>query len=455
MNIAVIGCTHAGTAAITNIANTYPDATINVYEKNDNVSFLSCGIALYVGGVVPDPKGLFYASPAQFQKLGVNMRMQHEVLDVDVNAHSLRAKNLVNGKVIHDHFDKLIIATGSWPIVPTLPGSELHNIQLCKNFQQANDIIAKGEKAEHVTVIGAGYIGVELAEAFAQNGKRVTLMDSEPRILSKYLDQEFTQPVEDTLKAEGVELALGQMVTAFEGDSGSVQRVVTTKGTYEADMVISCIGFRPNTELFKGQLDMQANGALIVDEYMQTSAKDVFAAGDCCVLRFNPTGQQSYIPLATNAVRTGTLVAMNLVSPTVPHPGTQGTSGLKLFQHHLASTGMTETQADRADWAVETVAIQDAYRPEFMPTAEEVLFKIVYDQHTRRVLGAQILSDVDLTQAVNTLSVCIQNNMTVDQLAFQDFFFQPHFNKPWHFINRAGMKAMEKQGNEQKEKRIS
>ncbi len=154
---------------------------------------------------------------------------------------------------------------------------ELGNILLCKNYEHSNTIIEKAKHANRITVVGAGYIGVELVEAFEQSGKRVTLIDSADRILNRYLDGEFSSRIEDAFRGHGIELALGQTVKAFEGKDGLVSRVITDKGEIETDMVILCIGFRPNTELLKGQVDMLPGGAIIVDPYMQTSKKDVFA----------------------------------------------------------------------------------------------------------------------------------------------------------------------------------
>jgi len=444
MKVAVIGCTHAGTAAIVNTAQLYPEAEITVYERNDNISFLSCGIALYVGGVVKDPQGLFYSSPEKLAELGVKTNMRHEVMSIDTKNKTLRARNLNNGQEVEDSYDKLIMTTGSWPIVPKLAGMELEGILLSKNYNHSNAIIEKAQQVNRITVVGAGYIGVELVEAFQMNGKQVTLIDGEERILSKYLDEEFTTPIEQSLKDHGIKLALGEKVSSFAGENGKVTKVVTSKGEHETDLVILCIGFRPNTELLKGQVDMLPNGAILVDDYMHTSAPDVFSAGDSCAIHYNPTGKHAYIPLATNAVRMGTLVARNLVSNTIPYMGTQGTSGIKIYEDNIAGTGLTEEAARAEGMDIETVLITDNYRPEFMPTFEQVLLKVVFDRTTRRILGAQIMSGMDLTQSINTVSVCIQNKMTIDQLAFIDFFFQPHYNKPWNFLNTAGLQALPK-----------
>lgn len=443
MKIIVVGCTHAGTAAVVNLKELHPDSQITIYEKNDNISFLSCGIALNVGKVIEDTKSLFYNSPENLAKLGVVTNMKHEVLDIDFDKKVVKVKNLLTEQIFEDNYDKLVLTLGSWPIVPRFEGGELNNIELCKNYDHAITIIEKSKNAKNVIVIGAGYIGVELVEAFEMQGKNVTLIDAENRIMAKYLDKEFTDIAEKEFSDRGVKLVLGEKVQKFNGENGNVTEVVTEHETYKGDLVVLCIGFAPNTKIVKEKLDTLPNGAIIINEYMRTSREDVFAAGDCCVVRYNPAGDKRYIPLATNAVRMGTLVAKNIEKPTLKYMGTQGTSGIKIYDQNIASTGLTEEVAKATtSMNVKSVAVIDNYRPEFMPTFEPATVKLVFDADTRRVIGGQIISKIDLTQYMNTLSVVIQNNMTVEELAMTDFFFQPHFNKPWSLLNTVALKAL-------------
>ncbi|MEG0013275.1 MAG: FAD-dependent oxidoreductase [Cellulosilyticaceae bacterium] len=443
MKIVVVGCTHAGTAAIVNAKTLYQESEITVYERNDNISFLSCGIALHVADVVKDPNGLFYNSPQGLEAIGVTTKMKHDVLNIDVKSKSLTVKNLETNEIIEDTYDKLIITLGSWPIVPRFEGIELENIVLSKNYNHSQAIIEKAKQSQNIVVIGAGYIGVELAEAFEILGKKVTIIDAEERIMSKYLDKELTDVAEEAFRTHDIHVATGELVTKFEGEESKVSKVVTNKGSYEADLVVLCIGFRPNTQLLKGQVDMLENGAIIIDDYMRTSAEDVFAAGDCCVVNFNPAGDKRYIPLATNAVRMGTLVAKNLVEPKLKYMGTQGTSGIKIYDYNIASTGMTEEVAKATtNQNIEAVSITDNYRPEFMPTYEAATLKLVYDKESRVVVGGQIICKYNLTQLMNTLSVVIQNKMTLEELAMTDFFFQPYYNKPWSLLNSAALAVL-------------
>ena len=443
MKIVIVGCTHAGTAAVVNLKELHPESEITIYEKNDNLSFLSCGIALKVGGVNKETKKLFYNSPENLAKMGVVTNMKHEVLNIDFENKTLKVKNLLNNEEFEDNYDKLVLTLGSWPIVPKFEGGDLDNILLCKNHDHAIEIIEKSKNAKNVVIIGAGYIGVELVEAFEMQGKNVTLIDAEERIMAKYLDKEFTDIAEKEFVDRGVNLVLGEKVSKFEGENGKVTKVVTNNGSYEGDLVVLCIGFAPNTKLVQGKLDTLPNGAIIIDEYMRTSKEDVFAAGDCCVVKYNPAHDTRYIPLATNAVRMGTLVARNIVEPTLKYMGTQGTSGIKIYEKCIASTGLTEEVAKATTkMNVASVELTDNYRPEFMPTYLPATIKLVFDKDTRRIIGGQIISDIDLTQFMNTLSVVIQNEMTIEELAMTDFFFQPHFNKPWSLLNAVALKAL-------------
>ncbi|MBE6089402.1 MAG: NADH oxidase [Clostridium beijerinckii] len=443
MKVIVIGCTHAGTAAIVNLKELYPDSEVVVYERNDNISFLSCGIALSIGGIVTETEKLFYNSPDNLSSLGVKTKMKHDVLDIDFDNKIVKVKNLENGEIFEDSYEKLVLTLGSWPIIPKFEGGNLQNILLCKNYNHAKEIEARRSDAKNVVVIGGGYIGVELAEAFKIQNKNVTLIDAEERIMSKYLDKEFTDIAEKEFRDHGINLVLGEKVKLFKGENDKVSHVVTDNDEYEADLVILCIGFAPSTALVKGKLETLQNGAIMIDEYMQTSRKDVFAAGDCCVVKFNPADDTRYIPLATNAVRMGTLIAHNIVETKLKYMGTQGTSGIKIYEKCIASTGLTEEVAkNTTSFNVGAVSVTDNYRPEFMPTYEEALLKLVYDKDSRRILGGQIISNLDLTQFMNTLSVVIQNKMTIEELAMTDFFFQPHFNKPWSLLNIAALQAL-------------
>ncbi|WP_461227277.1 FAD-dependent oxidoreductase [Lacticaseibacillus suihuaensis] len=440
MKIIVVGATHAGTFATQQILTAHPDYEVTVYERNDTLSFLSCGIALWVGGHVSDPNKMFYSSPEALTALGATMAMQHEVTSIDAQTRTVSVTDLVSGEQTLDHYDKLVFTPGSAPIVPPLPGIKSLNLYLCKNWGDAKRLEAKTADIRSVIVIGAGYIGAELAEQYALAGKDVTLIDALPRVLAKNFDQNITDRVEDLYRAHGTKLALGEKVVAFEDDESGIT-VTTDKGTYAADIAILAIGFRPATTLLKGQVDMLPNGAILTDDYMRTSRPEIFVAGDSAAVHYNPTGKADYIPLATNAVRQGILVGANIEVATEQYLGTQATSAVELFDHCIAASGLTQEGAKARGVAAATVDIEQPYRPEFMTSTTNVLASLTYDPATRRVLGGAFYSQHDVSMSANVISMAIQTQMTIDQLAMVDFFFQPNFDQPLSWISAVAMAA--------------
>ena len=275
--VAVIGCTHAGVFATSSILGAHPDWEVHVFERNDTVSFLSCGIALWVGDHVSDPNKMFYSSPEALAEAGAHVHMTTNVTSADVKTKHVAWEDLKTGDTFEDDFDYLVVTTGSKPIVPPLPGIDGPHVLQCKNWADGRRIHDTMATSKSAIVIGAGYIGAELAEQLSERQKDVTLIDMLPRVLAKNFDKAITDQVEAAYKEHGVTLALGEKVMSFE-DNGDSVTVVTDKGSYTADYAILGIGFLPRTDLFDGKLDMLPNGAIKVDEYMRTSEPGVFAA---------------------------------------------------------------------------------------------------------------------------------------------------------------------------------
>lgn len=443
MKVVIIGCTHAGTITASQVLSQHPDTDVTIYEKNDNVSFLSCGIATYLGGVAKNIDDMFYSSPEALHKLGATVQMQHEVTSVDLKNKSLEVKDLQTGQTSTDHYDKLVATTGSWPVIPNLPGIDNPNVYLCKNYNHAKKLFEVAKNVKKVTVIGAGYIGVELVEAYSKQGKEVTLIDGNDRMLGRYYDARYTDEVTKDFQEHNVQLHFNEMVAGFEKSATGVT-VKTDKGSYDAEMAILCIGFKPNTDLFKGQLAMNKDGSIKTNAYMQTSDPDVYGAGDSVQVHYNPTDQSAYVPLATNAVRQGTIAGTNLFGNSMVYMGTQSTSGLQLYDHSMSSTGMTLASAKAAGFDADAVTFEDNYRPEFMPTNAKIMGTLVWDRSNNQILGAQFMSKKDISMLANTVSVMIQNHNTIDFMAMVDMLFQPNFDRPFNFLNLLGQQAVAK-----------
>ncbi|PLS31684.1 pyridine nucleotide-disulfide oxidoreductase [Bifidobacterium margollesii] len=438
--VAVIGCTHAGTFATQSILQEHPDWQVHVFERNGTLSFLSCGIALWVGDHVSDPKKMFYSSPQALAEAGAIMHMRTDVLSVDATGKTLVARDLETGEEREYAFDKLVVTTGSKPVIPPIEGIDSDHVLLCKNWDHALAIKERARNAKSAVVVGSGYIGAELAEQFSIVGVKTTLVDAMDRVLANNFDEPITTEVEKAFAEHDVELALGQKVTKFV-DTGDGVTVVTEKGEYTADFAVLAVGFLPATDLLRGQVEMLPNGAIVVDEYMRASLPDVYAAGDSATVFYNPTGKHDYIPLATNAVRQGLLVGRNIETPTRAYMGTQATSAVQLYDLSLAASGLTMGGAERRGLDLRMTELVDDYRPDFMLSTTPVTSLLTWDPATREVKGGQFMARADISGAANVVSMAIQSHFTVDDLANVDFLFQPNFDKPVYYVGAVAMKA--------------
>lgn len=445
MKVIVVGSSHGGFEAVQELLQDYPDAEIQWYEKGDFISFLSCGMQLYLEGVVKDVNTVRYATKEGMEKKGVHVFVQQDVTAIDPAQHQVTVHNLVDDSTRTETYDKLIISTGAVPIELNVAGKDLDNIY----FMRGRDWAMKLKRAsvepliKNVVVVGSGYIGIEAAEAFAKAGKKVTVIDVLPRILGTYLDSEFTDVLADELEKNNVTLALGERVQKFVGENGKVAQVETDKNTYAADLVIEAVGVKPNTEWLADTLQLNPDKTIKTDEYQQTSQPDIFAVGDATWVKFAPTGKTAKIALATNSRRQGRYAVKNLNKATQPTPAVSGSSALSVFSYHFASTGIKDATAENYQTKVASVYLEDTYRPAFVPAEQnaKVQFKLTYAPEDGRILGAQIMSTADVTADINTISLAIQQHLTVNDLAYADFFFQPGYDRPWNVINVAAQKA--------------
>lgn len=451
--IVVIGANHAGTACIKTMLTNYgSENEVVVFDQNSNISFLGCGMALWIGQQISGPEGLFYSNKEELEQLGARIYMNSPVESVDYDKKLVTA--LVDGEPHLESYDKLIFATGSRPIIPPIKGVELkedsqefeaklENIQFVKLYQNAQDVIEKLKEKEisRVAVVGAGYIGVELAEAFQRKGKEVTLIDVADTCLAGYYDEDLSGIMANNLQAHGIRLAFGETVKEVVGKT-KVEKIITDKASYNVDMVILAVGFRPNTNLAAGKVELFKNGAFLVDKKQETSIPGVYAIGDCATIYNNASRETDYIALASNAVRTGIVAAHNACGHNLEGIGVQGSNGISIYGLNMLSTGLTLEKAKTKGFDAEEVEYSDKQKPDFIEKNNfEVTLKIVYDKESRRVLGAQMLAMADVSLGIHLFSLAIQEGVTIDKLALTDLFFLPHFNKPYNYITMAALNA--------------
>ncbi|HIT90903.1 MAG TPA: FAD-dependent oxidoreductase [Candidatus Merdenecus merdavium] len=440
--IVVIGANHAGTAALNTILDHYKDNEVIAFDANSNISFLGCGMALWIGNQIPSSDGLFYSDKQTLEAKGAKIYMETPVDSIDYDKKIVYATGK-DGTKYEQPYDKLILATGSLPIVPPIQGSDLENVQFVKLFQNAQEVIDKlhNPDIKKVAVVGAGYIGVELAEAFKRNGREVVLIDCARDCLSTYYDEPFTARMNKNLEDHHIKLALEETVEKIEGN-GKVEKIITDKNSYDVDMVVLCIGFKPNNQLGRDHLELFHNGAFLVNKKQQTSDKDVYAIGDSATVFDNATQKTTYIALATNAVRSGIIAGHNACGTELESVGVQGSNAISIYGYNMVSTGITLTKALSLGYDAAATDYEDLQKPGFIThDNEKVFIRIVYDKKTRIILGAQMASHENISMGINMFSMAIQEQVTIDKLKLFDIFFLPHFNQPYNYITMAALKA--------------
>jgi NADPH-dependent 2,4-dienoyl-CoA reductase/sulfur reductase-like enzyme len=440
--IVLIGANHAGTAAANTILDNYPENQLIIFDGNSNISYLGCGTALWVGRQIDGSGGLFYSSRDILAAKKAVVHMESPVEKIDFEAKKVFARDK-NGKELVESYDKLILATGSLPIMPKIKGLNLPQVAYAKLFQDGqriNSLLDQGD-IKNVAVVGAGYIGVELAEAVRRRGKNVLLFEAANTSLSTYYDDWFTQDMDKILKDKGIVLHFGELVQEIKGDA-KVTGIVTGKGEYPVEMVIMAIGFRPSTALAAGVLDAFPNGAYKVNLRQETSKPGVYAIGDCATVYSNAIENTAYIALATNAVRSGVVAGHNAGGTPLESIGVQGSNGICIYGYKMVSTGLNLKAAEKAGYTPLYTQFEDTQKPAFIrEDNHKVKIRIVYDQKTRRVLGAQMASCQDISMGIHLFSLAIEEKVTIDKLKLLDIFFLPHFNQPYNYITMAALTA--------------
>ena len=434
--VAVIGCTHAGTFATTSILAEHPDWTVHVFERNGTLSFLSCGIALWVGDHVSDPKKMFYSSPAALAEAGATMHMRTDVTSVDLDARTLTYRALDEAGDPAEQtlaFDKLVVTTGSRPVIPPIPGIDSPHVLLCKNWDHAIAIKEKAKTAKSAVVIGSGYIGAEIAEQFSVTGVKTTLVDG---LIARW-------PI-ISIRPSPIRWRPRSRSTASRSRSARRWSSSATMTTTPSLWSPKRASTRPKWRFWPSASCRTPTCSRARWTCCRTARS--WSTTTCSVragrvrrrrLRtvfYNPTGQHDYIPLATNAVRQGLLVGRNIETPTVKYMGTQATSAVQLYDLSLAASGLTRAGAERRGLTVRETSLTEDYRPDFMLTTTPVTSILTWDPETRKVKGGQFCSKADISGAANVISMAIQAGFTIDQLANVDFLFQPNFDKPVYYV---------------------
>ena len=443
MKIVIIGGDAAGMSAAAKAKRVAKDAQVIVYEKTDIVSFGACGLPYFVGDFFDDPSYMMARTAEQSRESGIEIKLLHEAIHVDVSRKLLTLKNLTTGEERVDSYDKLLIATGATPIIPPIQNVGLKNVFTLKSIYDGIDLkqAVLLQNNKDVVIIGAGFIGLELVEAMIKLGKNVRLIQLDSRILPEAFDEEITDIMEKELINQGVHLQLEEKVLAFLGKT-AVTEVVTDKGSYKADIVILATGIRPSTAfLVDTRIEMLRNGAIVINEYGETNLKDVYAAGDCATVFHLIREENVYIPLATTANKLGRIVGENLAGQQTAFQGTLGSAAVKVMDLEAGKTGLSEGEAKKMGLNYKTVFITDQNQTGYYPGQAEIAVKLIYEAETLVLLGGQIIGKKGAVLRVDVLAAAIFKKTTTKELGMLDLCYSPPFSKAWDVLNVAGNNA--------------
>ena len=443
--LVVIGGCAAGMSAASKARRLNPDLEIVVYERTGFVSYGSCGLPYYVSGLIEDHNTLVVRTPAQFAKRDIEVHLHHQVTEVDTENRRVRVTNLLRARSEtfaqqrYESYDKLLVATGGRPIL--LPDFSLGDLGGVFVMRAVEDGVAtrdfvQRERPRHAVVIGAGYIGLEMAESFHELGLETTVIGRPPQVLKRF-DADMAQIVQDELEGKGIRLSLGDEVKALEGDAqGRVRRVVSSKDTFQADLVLLAMGVQPNTALVETAADtvgvaLGETGAIATDSQMRTNLPHVFAAGDCAEAHHRITGRGDYIPLGTTANKQGRVAGANLGGGHAEFEGIVGTAITKVLDVYAALTGLSEKEALALGYRVQSTTIQAGSRAHYYPGVRPMHVKLVVEEGSGRLLGGQIVGDQGAGPRIDVLATALHQGMTVEELSRLDLAYVPPIAPVW------------------------
>jgi NADPH-dependent 2,4-dienoyl-CoA reductase/sulfur reductase-like enzyme/rhodanese-related sulfurtransferase len=441
IRVLIVGGVASGPKAGARLKRLLPDAQVTMIERGGMVSYGACGLPYYVEGLFPDV-GMLAETPVGvprnagfFQKVkGFRTLIRTEAIQIDRQAHSVRIKRLDTGEEEDLSYDKLVLATGSRPFVPPIQGLDLKNVWYMRHPDDAGSMVEEIERQglRRAVLVGAGYIGVEMAEALVKRGLEVTMVEMYDQILPQFLDPEMAALAAKHLQQKGVRLVLGQSVRALEGN-GKVSSVKTADETLPADLVLIGAGVQPNDELARAcGLACAPKGGIVINSFCQTSDPDIYAGGDCVVNHYSDSISKAtfFVPLGSTANKHGRVIADHIAGISNPFGGISGTGVCKAFDFTLGRTGLTEKQARELDPDIESAIWAGPDRPHYYPQSKPLIIKMIASRRFRKLLGVQIVGMGDADKRIDVSASAIFFGATLDQIANIDLGYAPPYSSP-------------------------
>jgi NADPH-dependent 2,4-dienoyl-CoA reductase/sulfur reductase-like enzyme len=426
--VVVIGGTAAGMSAATKAKRTNPGLDIIVLERTGFVSYGSCGLPYFIGGLISTEKELISLTVEDAASRGIHVLLHKEAISIDRNAKRILYKDTQTGDLASLSYDSLVIATGAVPVYPAVPNIKSQGIYTVRTVEDGmvlRNIIDQGQ-IKKALIIGGGFIGLEMAEQLCLRGIRTTMFEAMPRLLPSF-DEEYAMCIQSTLEEHGVEVLVGQALSSIEVKDGCAAGAFTVTGTYiEADLIICSTGVKPNSELaMAAGLDAGLRGGIVVDKEMRTSDGSIWACGDCVQMDHLLTGKETYIPLGTTANKQGRVAGANVAGQKEQFSGVLGSQITKVFNWYISSTGLGREAAIQAGFNAESEKIVKLDRASYYPGGVDCFLTLIFDGSSGRILGAQALGGISVAGRINALAVAISSRMTITDLNEVDFVYAP------------------------------
>lgn len=440
MKILILGGVAAGTKVAAKLKRENRDLDVMILTKGKHISYAGCGLPYYVGNVIHNKEELIVNTPQKFTALtGVSVKTETEAVSLDTAAKTVLAKDLTTGETSSYSYDKLVIATGASPFVPDIPGLNLKNVFVMRTPEDAISLRAAVEDGsiKRAVVAGGGFIGLEVAENLASQGVKVSVIDFAPHVLPNFLDPEFSEYVENKMSDQGIVPVTG---VSLEGVIGTdkVEKVQTSKRAMKADALVIAIGIRPNTAFLEGTGIEMTKGTILTNEYLETNIPDIYAAGDCAMVRNRQTGKPAWSPMGSTANIAGRILAQNITGKQISYPGVLGTGVAKLPGGiNAGRTGLTETAAIAEGYKVVTAVSVVDDKAHYYPGAGSFLVKLIADAESHKLLGLQVLGAGAVDKMTDIAVTAISLGATAEQLASMDFAYAPPFSTAIHPIAHA------------------
>ena len=442
--IVVIGGVAGGASAAARARRHSETTKIILLERGPDVSFANCGLPYHIGGDIPDRAELAIQTPDSLRSLlNLDVRTLTEAIGIDRSNKSVRVRSLAEGTESSISYDKLILAPGASPLRPPLPGIDSPRIHTLRNLQDMDRIKAAAEGVQHVAIIGAGFIGLEMAEQLHHIGKQVSVIELQPQVLPQ-LDKEMVRPLENTLREKGIELILGDGIDGFEDGSNHITAKLKSGRLLETGLVILSIGVRPESGLAKDAgLELGPRGHIKVDAFQLTSDPDIYAVGDVCETEDPILGKRTAIPLGGPANRQGRTAAdhIYLGDKALPYPGSIGTAIVRVFDQAAGIAGYSETRLKMEGVPYQTVTVNGSSHASYFPGAETITLKLLWSPENGQVLGAQACGKDGVDKRLDVIATALRGKLTIDDLAHLELAYAPPFGNAKDVINVAGFAA--------------